>query len=230
MTDVKRVETGIQGLDPLIEGGFPEQSVTLVSGGSGCGKTIFSCQFLWHGLENGEKCRFITLEEPVSDIKDDMRVFGWDLEKYSDTGDFKIKYIKPAMGERGFLQKVNDLASEDDVSRLAIDSVSVMLGSYGGSEAEKRDNMYDLMKNVKRSDATTVLTSEIPEGNSSSLSRYGVSEFVADGVIVLYYEGVAEGTFRNLEVRKMRKTSHTPGTYPMEITDSGIQVKSSSRL
>ncbi len=230
MSEVPRISTGIPGLDDLVEGGFPEGNVILVSGGAGCGKTIFSSQFVWEGLENGEKARFISLEEPVEDIRRDMEVFGWDLEKYEDTDDFKLTYIKPASGERGFLNKVNDLASEEGVSRLVIDSVSIMLGAYGGGEAEKRGNMYDLLKSVKRSGATTILTSEIREDQEDMLSRYGVAEFVADGVIVLYYEGVGEGTFRNLEVRKMRRTAHTPGTYPLEITDDGMKVLSDSGL
>ncbi len=230
MTDIERVSTGIEGLDGLIEGGLPKGSVTVVSGGAGCGKTIFCSQYLWHGLQNGETCRFITLEEPEDDIKDDMAVFGWDFESYEDSGDFMVKYIQPAVGERGFLQKVNELADDGDVDRLVIDSVSVMLGSYGGEEAKKRDNVYDLLRNVKRSGATTLLTSEITEESDDSLSRYDVAEFVADGVIVLYYEGVGEGTFRNLEVRKMRRTAHTPGTYPFEITDDGIEVHSESNL
>jgi len=43
---VERVATGIPGLDALIEGGLPQGSVTLVSGGAGCGKTIFCSQYL----------------------------------------------------------------------------------------------------------------------------------------------------------------------------------------
>lgn len=223
---VERISTGIDGLDELIEGGIPEQSVTLITGGAGCGKTIFCLQYLWEGLQDGETCRFISLEEPKNDIMSDAQVFGWDFTKYEENGQFKITYLKPAAGERGFLNKVMDLASDGDVSRLAIDSVSVMLGAYGGDESKKRDNLYDLIQTLKRSNATTLMTSEIKEREGGSLSRYGVSEFVADGVIVLYYEAVGEGTFRNIEVRKMRKTKHTPGTFPFKITDNGIQVTS----
>lgn len=230
MSDVNRVSTGIPGLDDLIDGGFPEGSVTLISGGAGCGKTIFCSQYLWHGLENGENCRFVSLEESVDDIKSDAKVFGWDFEKHEEDGSLKISYITPTAGERGFLDKVNDLASAEGVTRLVIDSVSILLGSFGGEESEKRDNMYRLIRRVKRSDATTLLTSEILDDEQNKLSRYGVAEFVADGVIALYYGGMSGETFRNLEVRKMRKTAHTPGTYPFKITDEGINVSSDTQL
>ncbi len=230
MVDIPRVPTGVEGLDALIDGGLPEGSVTLVAGGAGAGKTILSSQFLWHGLQQGESVRFITLEEQADSIKEDMALFGWDVSPYEEDGRFKIEYVQPAAGERGFLNKVNDLASEPDVSRLVIDSVSIMLGAYGGTEAERRSNMYDLVRNVKQSEATTILTSEIRDEDTDSLSRYNVAEFVADGVIVLYYEGVGEGTFRNIEVRKIRKTAHTPGTFPFEITDDGITVRADTGL
>ncbi len=224
MTDVPRVQTGIKGLDNLIEGGVPEKSITLISGGAGCGKTIFCNQYLWHGLKKGQKARYISLEEPVGDIMKDAKVFGWDFKKYEDKGDFKITYITPTAGSRGFIDKIKELASEPGVERLVIDSVSVMLGAYGGTQAKKRENLYDLMRAVKKAGPTTILTSEIPENDEKALSRFGVSEFVADGVIALYYTGVGEGAFRNLEVRKMRRTNHVPGTHPFKITDKGIRL------
>lgn len=224
MTDVPRVSTGVDGLDELIEGGFPESSITLISGGAGCGKTIFCNQYLWDGLEKGEKVRYISLEEPIDDIMKDAQVFGWDFKKYKDDDQYKIAYIKPSSGSRGFIDKVNELASDEGVNRLVIDSISVMLGAYGGTQAKKRDNLYDLVRNIKRAGPTTIMTSEIPENDEDALSRFNVSEFVADGVVVLYYTGVGEGTFRNLEVRKMRRTNHVPGTHPFKITDDGINV------
>lgn len=224
MTKVSRVSTGVEGLDELVEGGLPEGSVTLISGGSGCGKTIFCNQFLWDGLQKGETTRFISLEEPVPDIKSDAKVFGWDFERYENEDKFEMTYIKPSAGSRGFIDKVNQLVHEGDISRLVIDSISVMLGAYGGSMAKKRDNLYDLLRNIKDKGPTTLITSEILENEENALSRFGVSEFVADGVIVLYYTGVGEGTFRNVEVRKMRRTDHTPGTHPFKITDEGIRL------
>jgi circadian clock protein KaiC len=47
-----RVPTGIDGLDPLIEGGFPRGSLVLLAGNPGTGKTIFSMQFLYNGAED----------------------------------------------------------------------------------------------------------------------------------------------------------------------------------
>ncbi|MDI6806700.1 MAG: ATPase domain-containing protein, partial [Candidatus Aenigmarchaeota archaeon] len=51
---MKRIKSGINGLDKLIEGGFPEGSVILVSGAPGTGKTLFGLQFIYQGAKANE--------------------------------------------------------------------------------------------------------------------------------------------------------------------------------
>ncbi|HIP74098.1 MAG TPA: ATPase, partial [Euryarchaeota archaeon] len=46
---MRRVPTGIPGLDNLIQGGFPSGSTILLSGGAGTGKTIFALQYIYSG-------------------------------------------------------------------------------------------------------------------------------------------------------------------------------------
>ena len=76
---------------------------------------------------------------------------------------------------------------------------------------------------VKREGCTAILTSEIEEG-SNRLSRFGVEEFVADGVIKLQFIGIGAQSFGNLQIRKMRRTEHRKGWFPMEITPKGIEI------
>ena len=83
---IKRIATGIPGLDNLIGGGFKEKSVNLVAGGPGTGKTIFALQFLLDGLKRGEAGIYITFEEKRRNIYEDVLEFGWDLEKYEKQG------------------------------------------------------------------------------------------------------------------------------------------------
>ena len=60
---IKRITTGIKGLDKLIEGGLPEKSMTLVTGSCGTGKSNFGMQFLVDGASHDEPGLFISLEE-----------------------------------------------------------------------------------------------------------------------------------------------------------------------
>ncbi len=220
---IERVPTGIPGLDDLIEGGVPKGSATLVSGGPGTGKTIFLSQFVREGLNRGENCLFVTLEESPEEIKGDVAVFGWDFDKYEKNGQLRIEYFDPF--ELGDLAgRIGDLIRVNNYTRVSIDSTA-LFGMYVNDLYKIRKMLYKLIEDIKRTEATVLLSTEIVEG-SNSLSRFGVEEFVCDGIIVLYYMGLGEGVFRNIEIRKMRRTNHRNGTFPMEITPNGIVVRS----
>ena len=68
---VRKVPTGIPGMDELLNGGIPERNVVLLSGGPGTGKTIFGQQFLYAGVaEYGEPGVLVALEEVCNEIKE----------------------------------------------------------------------------------------------------------------------------------------------------------------
>jgi circadian clock protein KaiC len=222
-----RVKTGIPGLDPLISGGVLHKSINLVTGETGTGKTIFSCQYLWHGLQKGETCVYITLEEDPEDIKEDALQFGWDFQKYIDKDLCRIIYHDPA--------QVNNLSSIliDEIKsmkakRLVIDPTSVM-GLTVKDPAMIRKMLLNLINVIKRTECTAILTSEVTE-DSKGLSRFGVEEFVADAVFILNYIGLGESSARSLIVRKMRRTNHGKDIYPLEITSNGLEIKSENSM
>ena len=74
---VERVSTGIKGFDELVEGGFPKGHTILVSGMPGSGKSIFCLQALCNNAVRGKNCLFISFEESVEDLHDQMKEFNW---------------------------------------------------------------------------------------------------------------------------------------------------------
>ncbi len=218
-----RVSTGIPGLDELIEGGFIDSSVNLVSGGAGTGKTLFSCQYLWNGLENGENCLFISLEEEPDEIILDAREFGWDFEQYDDTDQFKIVYLNPFKDSGGFSDRIRSEVDHIDADRVVIDSTSVM-GMYDENPGRIRERLYTIVRMLRRKDVTSIVTSEIPRGEGEKVSRYGVEEFVSDSVIVLRGLGMGGEMGRRLIVEKMRRTDFDEDIYPLEFTEDGLEV------
>lgn len=223
MKKIERVETGIRGLDRLIEGGLVKGSASLVSGGTGTGKTIFCCQFLKHGLEKGESCLFITFEESVSDILNDAASFGWELGKHVKSGKLVFEYVDPleAKTRLGSIDEfVKRVVKEKKISRIAIDSVSVF-GLYLADHYEFRKDLHKLVDTLKESGATTVLTAEALDGST----RFRVEEFVVDALINLYGLKIGEGNFRSLQVVKMRRTRHAEDVFPFAFGKDGIVVK-----
>ena len=91
-----RIGTGIAGLDDVTEGGFRRNSINLIGGGAGSGKSIFCMQFLVDGIENNnEHGIYISFEENKDKVLEDFRRFGWDLEKKIADGKLIILTYTP---------------------------------------------------------------------------------------------------------------------------------------
>ena len=219
--DNKRVPTGIPGLDKLMDGGLVDGDVYLVTGGTGTGKTLFCCQFLWEGLKNGEPGIFFSLEEHPQDVIHDAESFGWDFQKHIDNKKFIIEYQDP-FEMADITTMVKNKIKKLGAKRVVIDSTSIF-GMIFKDSSELRQRLYELIKSLKETGAVVLMTAEILE-DTKGLSRYGVEEFVADGVIVLNYMTIGTEAFGSIEVRKMRRTAHQHGLYPTKITKNGIEI------
>lgn len=236
---MNRIPTGVTGLDELIEGGVPEGRSILISGGTGTGKTIFGLQFLYQGAKKyNEPGIYVTLDERPELIRQDMLKFGWDLRKLEDENMLQIidgslaKIGLPSeeqfsLPSAGFdidklLLEVMRVAKRIGAKRLVIDSLPA-LGINFESEVEVRKAILKLSYLLAKTGVTSMMTSEIAEGENK-FGRYGVEEFVVDGVIVLHYMGIGTQSNRTMHIRKMRATKHSEDLHPLEISDKGITV------
>ncbi len=240
---MERVPTGIDGLDDMIEGGFPRGRTVLLSGGCGTGKSIFGLQFLYKGaVDYDEPGVYVTVDERPELTRQDMLRFGWDIASLEEQGklvmlDLTGSKIGVQTGEKYALNSALDIdrlvlkimqtAGEIGARRLVIDSLPA-LGFHLKGEAEVRNMILKLTYMIRKSDLTAVLISEVPEQTPGSgpmmFSKYGVEEYVADSVILLHYLGMGTDTNRTLYVRKMRGTKHIEDIIPMHITEAGIKL------
>lgn len=216
----ERIGTGITGLDKLVEGGFEKGSTILLSGNTGSGKTIFCCQYIWEGLKRGENCMFITFEESVEDLVKDGAGFGWDFRKYE-------KEKKLIMGFRTPFKKEDLFWFRDDIKnnkiqRLALDSTAV-LSLFYKDPYDIRIKLFELVTSLKETGATSLLTTETTK--PGAISRFGVEEFIVDGVLLLQFISAGETCFRTMQIRKMRRTEHGMAVYPFQITKKGLTVQ-----
>ena len=217
-----RIKTGITGFDKLCQGGFVKNSVNLISGAAGTGKTIFALQFLHDGIKAGEKGIYFSFEENLEDLKSDSLMFGWEFDILEREKKCRFIYIYPYEISNFQTQLIGEV-TRIGAKRVVIDSTSAF-GMALENDYEVRKNLFTLITELKKLDCTAIITSEIvaSENVGSSLSRFGVEEFVSDSVITLHND--SSKSQRSIEIVKMRRTNHNKGPVIMKITDKGILV------
>jgi KaiC/GvpD/RAD55 family RecA-like ATPase len=101
------------------------------------------------------------------------------------------------------------------------------MGLHLGEENHVRREILKMSYILAHAGLTTILTTEIPEqeGKVAQFSRYGVEEFVSDGVVILSLLSLGTDTMRTISVRKMRGTKNDMNVHPFDITKDGISVK-----
>jgi KaiC domain protein len=228
-----RVKTGIVGLDEMLEGGFPRSHTVVVMGSFGTGKTTFGLQFLSEGLRQGEKGIYITLEEDERSIIDDAKSFGWDLKPAIDSKKLSIVKLEPTDAKTTISRIKSDLPDfikSFGATRIVIDSIS-LLNMLFESDHDKRSNLFHLVQMIKKTGATCLMTAEVKD-NNPLVSRDGLIEYTADGVISLRYDEPAEKSEIQLTIRivKMRRINHSRRVKPYSITNNGIEVHSGAEV
>ncbi|MFH1696461.1 MAG: ATPase domain-containing protein [Candidatus Diapherotrites archaeon] len=229
-----RVKTGIPGLDELIQGGIPEGSSALVGGGSGCGKTILSMQYIYRGaLDYNEPGLYVTLEGNVKNITWNMASFHWDIKRLQDKDLMKIYRLNLDKVKKGSdvesqvdaeLGTIADMVKEIGAKRLVVDSTSAF-GVWMSDTGALRNMLFRFTNGLKNLNCTTLMTSET-KGRKTDFSTFGVEEFVADGIIALYFTP----PHRSIFVRKMRGTNHSKSAHPFDISEEGIIVRAKDEI
>lgn len=236
-----RVPTGITGtpvgLDDLLEGGLESGKTYLVAGETGTGKTIFSLQYLLQGIKNGEPGIYVTIDERPERLIKDVNRFGWPLEQYVRESKLLIlpvrQYFTTKMWGRDMDVVVNAIVTElqkrsrqVNARRLVIDPVAPLVATYTTELSWTREYIRSLVFSIESKIPTTnIITSEVPTGETS-ISRYGVEEFLASGIIVLGLARLSNQIVRSLYIRKMRWTESRPAIYRFEIEKhKGIVLK-----
>jgi KaiC/GvpD/RAD55 family RecA-like ATPase len=245
------VATTIAGFDRLIEGGFIENDLIIVSGGPGTGKTTFGIQYLYGGaMLLDEPGVLVTLDESPARIIRNMWRFGWDLEQLGREGKLKIVYVDPlslvfdaARGgdellvnrssfylqvERctveGLLRVIRESVKEIHAKRVFMDSITALRFSL--NRLATRRVLLHVVRSLEAIPCTTLVSSELPFEDG----EYGVEDYIAEGVIRLHLFRVGNDKVRAVEVLKMRGVHHDESLHPYSILEDGIVVYSSDSV
>lgn len=212
---IKRVTTGVPGMDDFLEGGFPKGFSVVVTGPPGTGKTTLSMQYLMEGAKNDEKCIFFSFEERAQQLVQHFARFGWDVGKYIDDGYLEIFGVSMLTSE-----EIMDILDSHKPDRVVFDSMNVLTAP---SDFRTSASWRGLHKLLKKNMTTTILVTEKEHGIETK--QYDDFDFLGDGVIFLDFiptNDIDTTPMPVMAVQKMRATRVDPTPQPFRFTNNGI--------
>ncbi|MFA4956827.1 MAG: ATPase domain-containing protein [Candidatus Methanoperedens sp.] len=232
---MKRLHTGVTGLDEIIDGGYPKGRTLLILGTTGSGKTILGISFIQQACSEGMKSMIIATEELPEDIIMQSESVGKPLEKFYKNGTLLIDkvYEERTM----YAKELQDLGIEDIdklqtnifglLERIPVEIECVVIDNLGVftlnmSANEFRGQFDSLMVGLTKRNITAIIIMDLSADsrteNIASYSVYGVlRSLIKDNP----FTGTRE---RLLEILKIRNTKISLDPIRFDITSKGIEL------
>lgn len=217
-----RISTGNPVTDRILGGGFPANTINIVMGHPGTGKTVFVEQVLFANAgEERPVLFFTTLGEPLAKVVRFVQAFGFYDESKMGTS-VHYEDVGAELAENGVSMLVPRLKEAIKALRpavIVIDSFRA-LHDLSGSASELRHLVHDLTGLLTAYQTTTFLVGEYHQGDIRSHPEFAV----ADGVVELSRQELGTRDERYFRVTKLRGSRYLEGSHSFRITDGGLEV------
>jgi circadian clock protein KaiC len=227
---IPKAPTGIKGLDEITGGGLPVGRPTLLSGSAGAGKTLFATEFLVRGAsEFNEPGVFMMFEENAEELAANVKSLGFDLQKLASRKKIILDHVHIERSEieetgqydlEGLFIRLGHAIDSIGAKRVVLDTIEALFAGLP-DHTILRAELRRLFRWLKNRGVTALITGEKGE---SSITRFGLEEYVADCVISLDHRVDGQISTRRLRVVKYRGSSHGTNEYPFLIGEGGISV------
>jgi circadian clock protein KaiC len=213
--------TGDDSFDAILGGGIPSQSVVVIAGEPGSGKTVLTLQILFRAARQGKKCLyFTTLAEPAIKVIRYMQLFDFFDAALVDK-QFMIADLTAAVrkGADGTLTELSAMIEKHQPAFVAIDSFRAIADHIDPGNVA-RSFVYDLATQMAGWGVTTLLVGEYVPDEFSKYAEFAI----ADGILRLGSEKQELTSVRELEVLKLRGMDYEAGIHFLEISEKGAFV------
>ena len=218
-----RVTSGMERLDEMCGGGFFRDSVVLVSGATGTGKTLLVTQFMNGGFHDGERSLLFAFEESRDQLFRNAAAWGMDFERAEKNGRLKVVNQYPhAMPMEDHLVRMRDTIAEYKPQRVAVDSLSALERVF--SLRSFREFVISLTSTLKQQSITALFTSTTPSllGGGSVTEKH--ISTLTDSIILLRYVEALGVMRRSINILKMRGSPHDSTFREITIDSRGMNI------
>ncbi len=218
-----RITSGSRELDEMCGGGFFRDSIVLVSGATGTGKTLMSSEFIAGGAAKGEKCLLFAFEESQDQLFRNASGWGIDFETMKKEGTLKVICEYPEVASlEDHLIEIKRIMEDFNPDRVAIDSLSALerVSTIKGF----REFVIGLTSFIKRKETAGLFTSTTPSlMGGTSITEAHIST-ITDSIILLRYVEMYGEMRRGITVLKMRGSKHAKTIHEFTIDEVGMHV------
>ncbi|MBT7790854.1 MAG: circadian clock protein KaiC, partial [Calditrichaeota bacterium] len=218
-----RISSRSSELDAMCGGGFFRDSIILLSGATGCGKTLMVAEFMRGAIKNDDRCMIFAFEESREQLFRNASGWGIDFKKMDDKGNLKVICAYPEVaGLEDHLIKIKMEIEAFKPQRVAIDSLSAL--ERVSNEKSFREFVISLTSFIKEKEIAGVLTSttETLMGGSSVTEAHISS--ITDAIVLLRYVEMWGELKRAITVLKMRGSLHDKDIREVIIDGDGMHI------
>ncbi len=222
MTGQERVSTGNPQADEILGGGFPANSINIVMGQPGTGKSVFAEQIVFKNAGEGRPILYLaTLSEPLAKMVGYLQRFAFfDEEKIGKSVLFEDIGPQLVEGGIGALLACVEKAIQATAPKIIVIDSFRALHDLSLSALELRKVLYELTGLLTAFRTTVFLVGEYTEEDARRLPEFAV----ADGIVQFLRNPLSTRDERFLRVLKLRGSGYLEGLHAFRIGAGGLEI------
>lgn len=233
---IPKVSSGNRELDSILDGGFPENRVTMIKGQAGTGKTTIGLECMCDLARKGAPVILVAFEEQGDVVRDNAAAIGLDIRSLEAQGlffiwDVRLDYDAMAAGAfsiDAMLAAVKGKAGQLGARYIMLDGIDAIMRFFSHPE-KLRNELYRLHVWLHEQRFTCLMTQKVFSGADQERG-FDLLDYMVDCILMLDQRILDQVTTRRMRVAKYRGSGYSAHEHPFLITGQGLHLLPLSQI